>query len=284
MPQPLIDLGGDPQQPTLHLALANGFVPQTYLPLLRPLRDEYHAVCLLPRALWGAGDPPPVTPEQTWQVLADDLVAGFAQYDLQDVIAIGHSFGGIASLLAVLKDPSRFKALILLDPTILSAEICEQMRAAQAWGTADQHPLAQLALRRRAHFASVENAYERFRGKRLFADWPDEAVRLYAQHGTQPCADGDGRCLTWSPAWEAFYFMTGYVDIWQDVPRLADVDVPMLFLAGAESDTYLPASAAKVRDLVPNATHMSIAGYGHLFPQAAPEQTASVIQTWLQQL
>src|SRR5258705_1942545 len=141
MPQPLIELGGDRTNPAvIHLAPANGFVPQTYLPLLRPFMDTYRVVSLPPRALWGDGQPPPVAAATDWTELADDLQAGMAQFALENVIAIGHSFGGIASILAALQEPQRFRALILLDPTILNTQVIEMMKIARRDGIPSLSP------------------------------------------------------------------------------------------------------------------------------------------------
>ncbi|MCA9912793.1 MAG: alpha/beta hydrolase [Anaerolineae bacterium] len=283
MPQPLIELGGDAELPTLHLALANGFVPQTYLPLLRHFTSAYHALCLPPRALWGDEPPPPLTPQRNWSELTDDLLAGIADYGLRDVLAFGHSFGGIATLLAALREPQHFRAIVLLDPTILGRKPTQMMEAAQREGRIDEFPLVQAAQRRRSLFDSVEEAYERFRGRSLFAQWSDEAVRLYAEYGTTAQADGT-RTLTWPPEWEAYYFSTLYTPIWEQLPKLKNLPVPMLIINGGESDTYVPDTAAEVRQLLPDITHKTISGHGHLFPQSAPDATAQAIQSWLDEV
>lgn len=283
MPQPLIELNDKSGAPVLHLALANGFVPQTYLPLLRPFMADYRVVCLPPRALWGAGDPPALdTTADDWQMLADDLLAGFDHYGLDGVVAVGHSFGGVASLLAALAQPERFKALILLDPTILSPQRLAWMQQARAEGSIAQLPLIQGAQRRRNAFESLEAAYERFRQKQHFAQWSDEVVRLYVEHGTVANADGTRR-LAWSPAWEAYYYATGYTRIWEVVPQLAHCPVPMLVINGSDSDTFEPPSVARMKREVPNATYHTIDGHGHLFPQSAPAATATRIAAWLAQ-
>lgn len=280
MPQPLLELGGDSAKPVLSFAPANGFVPQTYLPMLRPLMQDYRVVSLPPRALWGDEAAPEPQPHHSWESIADDLLAAYQSFGLSGFVAIGHSIGGIASALAALKEPRHFKALILLDPTILSREICEWMRQAIASGQAAHSPLAQGAKRRRNEFESVEDVYQRFKGKSIFADWHDEALRLYAEYGTVPKAEG-GRRLAWPPEWEAFYFSTYYADIWRELPKLNQLNLPMLIVGGGASDTYVPAVAQEVAQILPNATHASIAGHGHLFPHSAPKEAANLIQNWL---
>lgn len=281
MPQPMIELGGDSSLPALHFASANGFVPQVYLPLLRPFNDRYHVFSLPPRALWGDQVPPAAGQYVSWQQLAQDLLAALEQVRVQDVVAFGHSIGAVVSLLALLHEPARFRALVLLDPTVLAPAVLQQVLAAREQGI--QHPLAEGAARRRRTFASVQEAYERFSARPIFADWDPESLRLYAEHGTVDAGDGT-RSLTWSPEWEAHYFSTVYTAIWDDLPRLNALDVPMLWIAGGSSDTFLPESAALVREMLPRATHLTIPGHGHLFPQSAPQQTARLIQAWLEQI
>lgn len=278
MPQPLIELGGDAVAPVLHIALANGFPPQTYLPLLRPLMRDFRVVCAPPRALWGDETPLPLAEAPDWTQVAADLLAALDHFGLQEVVAVGHSMGGVASMIAAIQQPQRFRALVLLDPTFLTEDIIALLAAAHQMGLSDQHPLAQAASRRKMHFDSAAAFYERYRARPLFADWDDETLRLYAQYGTQSA--GTGVQLAWSAAWEAHYFSTGFTATWQTIPLL-DGLLPTLILRGDHSDTYTAASAARVAQLLPHATHATIAG-GHLFPQSAPQETAEVLQTWLQ--
>jgi pimeloyl-ACP methyl ester carboxylesterase len=261
------------------MALANGFPPQTYGPLLQPLTSTYRVVSLPPRGLWSGIGPPPEE-VGTWRELSDDLLAGMKQYDLNNVIAVGHSFGAVASLLAVIEQPERFRALILLDPTIMPQSITEQMRLMRAQGEIPRFPLVDGALSRRHRFASVEEAFAYWRGKTLFEDWSDETLRIYAESMTRPAADNDGLELTWSREWEAYYYLSFYVDTWQELPRLNGL-LPVLIIRGGDSNAYGVDAQAQVREILPDATHMVVPGYGHLFPQAAPDATRQMISEWL---
>jgi len=243
--------------------------------------DDYRVVCASPLALWREGDPPVLRDAPDWRQVSDDLLAALHTFGLEHVTAVGHSLGGIASMLAVLDEPQRFRALILLDPTFLDETIVEMIATARQHGVSDQHPLAQAALHRKRHFATAQAFYERYRHHPLFADWDDEALRLYAQHGTE--SDREGVHLTWSPEWEAHYFSTGLAAMWRIIPTLDGV-LPTLILRGSTSDTYSAASAQRVQQLLPRATHITIDGYGHLFPQAAPYVSAQVIREWLETL
>lgn len=276
MPPPLIELAGEGGAPLLHLAPANGFPPMTYAPLLRKL-GGYRAICLPPRALWGDQAPP--TEYRDWNADARDLLAGLAAYDLREVVAIGHSLGGVVSMLALLKAPERFKALIMLDPPILLPRMLKAIHEAWAGGYINNTPLVEAARRRRRVFASREEAFQRFRQKRLFADWSDESLWLYVQHGIRR-VDGGRYELVWSADWEAHYFSTIYLKIWETLPRLAGAP-PALIARGGESDTLSAEAFERIQALTPTLDGIELAGQGHLFPLAAPEETGRVIVYWL---
>jgi pimeloyl-ACP methyl ester carboxylesterase len=275
MPQPLYTFGGD--GPIMHIAVANGFPPQTYQPLLQPFTARYRVVCLPPRALWPDAPLPPEQPG-SWRSLADDLLAGIHQYNLTDIIALGHSFGGIASLLAALDEPERFRALILLDPTIPAPELMQMVRHAQETGQTDLIPLVQTAQRRRRNFDTVKEAYTYFKGKALFENWPDESLRLYTESMLRPA--GNGFELAWTPEWEVYYYRSMYTDTWEVLPRLRGL-LPTLVIRGEKTDTFVEESAARMKTLVPDATYVDIPEHGHLFPQSAPNETRQVIENWL---
>lgn len=278
MTPPLLPLGGDGAQ-VITLALANGITPETYLPMLRPLMPDYHVVSLPPRALW-AGESVPTTLGY-WDELAHDLLAGFEAHNLHDVIAMGHSFGAVASMIAATIQPERFKALVLLDPTLLLPHVLDALRQMREEGTIEQNfHLAARASKRQDTFASYDAAYAYFNKRGAFKDWTDEATRAYVYHGLAPNPDGSVR-LKWSPAWETYYFKTGYLQTWEMIPQLAALNIPTLILRGGTSDTYFPQAMERVQELMPNALHVEIDGHGHLFPQSAPDEAGVIIRDWL---
>jgi pimeloyl-ACP methyl ester carboxylesterase len=270
--------------PVLHLAVANGFPPQTYEPLLKPLTDRYHIVSLPPRPLWT--DPPPPKSVKSWKSLAEDLLAGLKQYNLTNVIAVGHSFGGIASMLAAIAEPQRFRALVLLDPTILPPPILLAAKLLRPLGVNSRNALVQGARRRRSQFADADEAFAYWRGKTLFTDWSDETLRLYVQGLTRPASNANGSAtrggieLTWSPEWEAYYYTLLFPDSWRYVPKLRGL-LPVLTIRGTTSNTFFPNAAARMRRILPDMTYAEIEGHGHLFPQSAPDQTRQIIEKWL---
>ena len=278
MPQTLLELGGPADAPLIHIAPANSFPPQTYLPMLRSLIDGYRAVCFPPRALWGDQTPPQELRE--WHDLADDLLRAFDKWGMGEIVLIGHSFGGIASLLAAIKEPDRFNALVLLDPTILPQDRLDWLKKPTEKDALDQTSLVKGALRRRRVFESRDLAFARFRNRPHFADWPDEALRLYVDHGFRDRSNNAGYELAWSVEWEVYYYSTVYQRVWEDLPKLEGL-LPVLMIRGETSDTFEQSDQEAVQHLVPSATICVIAGQGHLFPQSAPDEAGALIRTWL---
>jgi pimeloyl-ACP methyl ester carboxylesterase len=275
MPHPLIELGGSGS--VVLLLPANGFPPATYLPALGPLLSRHRIVSLPPRALWeDAGPPPPRA--GSWIALADDLLEGLLLHQLPPVVAIGHSFGGVTALLAALREPARFRALALLDPTIWPpqqlAGFAEQQRAGQAASRA----LVQRALTRRDRFTSEAEAFAYWREKRLLSDWSDSAVWRYTRAMLRPSPEG-GFTLSWRRDWEAHYYESVYTETWEALREL-DPALPLLVVRGGTSDTFLPESAALLQATLPRAVQRAIPGRSHLFPQSAPEETGSILAEW----
>lgn len=277
MPQTVYEFGGSGTP--LHLALANGFPPHSYRPLLEPFTANYRVLSFPPRPLWT--QPPPPSSLRTWEDKATDLLAAFDTHNITGVVAMGHSMGAVATLIAAVREPERFRGVVLLDPTIFPPHLLWTFKALRMIGLEGRFPLVNKALKRRAQFTSTEEAFAYWRGKRLFTDWSDEVLRLYVEGLTQPSASGSGGVeLAWSPQWEARYYETVYTNSWAMVSRYP-TQVPLLIIRGTTSNTFFASVAKRVQTRLPSATFAEITGHGHLFPQSAPDQTRTMISEWL---
>lgn len=279
MTHPLIDLGG--QGPPIVLFPANGFPPETYRPAVAPLLGRFRVVSLPPRALWDDAGPASEGPG-SWRTLAEDLLEGMRRHSLSPVIAIGHSFGAVAVLLAAMREPARFRALLLLDPTILPPAVMAAFAAERQRGEAASRPLVQGALARRDRFPSEAEAFGYWRRRALFADWSDDMLWRYTRSMLRPAGEGGYR-LSWRPEWEAHYYESVFTDTWEELARL-DRGLALLVIRGERSDTFLAEAAALFAAKVPWAEQRTLAGHGHLFPQSAPEETGRLLAEWLEVL
>ncbi|MCA9902721.1 MAG: alpha/beta hydrolase [Anaerolineae bacterium] len=276
MPQSLYEYGGSGS--IIHLAVANGFPPETYTPLIAPFTSEYRVISLPPRALWS--EPPASESTRSWRDLAEDLLAGLRSHGIDRVIAVGHSFGAVASLVAAAQEPARFRALIMLDPTIFMPGQLTILRMMQIFGLQSRMPLVQSALKRRRHFENVEAAFDYWRKRRLFSDWPETTLRLYAESMTRPAPHGNGVELTWSPAWESRYYETVLTTTWRYVRQVRG-KLPILLIRGGSSNTLSRSVATRLQQQLPEMSYAEVSGHGHLFPHTAPDETRRLISAWL---
>lgn len=260
-----------------HLAVANGFPPRVYSKFAANFVDNYRVISIPPTALQESC----VVPDELkpWNLtIGKELAENFVQNELYDVIAVGHSFGAIATIIAAIAHPDRFKALILLDPTILPEHVTDALKALRATDSLDDFPLATRASKRQQYFDNRQLAFDHFREKSLFSDWSDDALWLYINHGFQ--VDGECIRLVWPPEWEAYYYKTIYTDIWDVLPHLSD-KLPVLLIRGGNSDTFYESEVQRFLEILPHTRYIEIAGAGHLFPLSHPDKTARMIQEFL---
>ncbi len=276
MTQTRFDYGGE--GPPIHMAVANGFPPQTYTPMLEPLTVDYTIFSLPPRPLWRPTPPPETAP--TWATMAEDILAGLASHGANRVIGVGHSMGAIATIIAAVTKPQCFRGIILLDPTVFQQRQLTVAWAMRQVGLKWRLPLVQRAVQRQSAFDSREAAFDYWRGKRLFTDWDDMALHHYVDGLTEPDEAGGIR-LAWAPTWEAHYYATIFAASWRYIRQLS---VPVLTIRGTTSNTFLEPAAAKMQRSLPEMTYAEIEGHGHLFPQSAPDETRAIIQRWLTSL
>src|SRR3954469_17006265 len=107
----------------VNLAYANGFLPQTYTRALQPLFDHYNVISAHARPMWD--DCPPES-LKSWSQLGDDLLQALERLTDRPVVGIGHSFGGVVTLYAALKQPERFSHLVVIDPVMLPPRLLWQ--------------------------------------------------------------------------------------------------------------------------------------------------------------
>jgi pimeloyl-ACP methyl ester carboxylesterase len=270
------DLNPGSTKPLLVLAHANGFPPQTYLPVFEPLFPDFHVVSFLARPFWGDT---PATWLRHWSQLTDDLLEGLAELGNGPVTVVGHSLGGVLSLYAAIRRPEFFSKLIFIDPTMLSPKLLWQIRLFRVFGFDARSYLVKGALRRRSHWATGEEAYQYFRGRQLFKNWSDGMVRAYSQNMTGPAPEG-GVQLIYPPDWEAQIYRTIPTDIWGFAGQLK---CPVLVIRGERSNTFTEASEKTFRKTLPTARFQVIPEAGHLVAQEKPLEVGDAIRNFLLQ-
>ena len=262
-------------KPLLHLAHANGFLPQTYQESLKPLLNDYKIISFYPRSLWGDTDPKWL---KHWSQMADDLIASLDGIKVKGIIGIGHSLGGVLTLYAAVKRPDLFSKVILIDPTMLPPKLLWQIRLMKLIGLDARSALIKGALRRKRNWDSAKAAYEYFRGRQLFKNWSDAVVKAYVESITEPALDGSIR-LSYPPEWEARIYKTIPTDVWKSAKLIQQ---PTLVIRGETSNTFTEDSEKAFRKANPRVSFEVVLGAGHLVPQERPNEIGRFIRDFLQ--
>jgi pimeloyl-ACP methyl ester carboxylesterase len=271
----LDDWGGS--GPLLHFACANGFPPETYRKLFTRLATRFHVVSLRTRALTPGEDPKALS---TWQQLGEDLARELKARGRSGVLGVGHSVGGTSTLMASAAHPGLFRAVVALDPVLVTGPRLWALRLLKLAGRMDRSAVVRGALRRRDRFPTREEAATAYRPRKLFRDWDADCFQDYITHGLVPTAEGDFR-LRFPKDWEARIFETFPANPWK---LIRDNAAPTMVLRGERSDTLLPEALARVERELPRAKVAELPLASHLFPMEKPRETAERVLAFLDAL
>jgi len=276
---PFLDHGGTGQ--ALHFLHANGYPPACYEPLLDLLRSQYHVFGMTLRPLWHDSRPEDL---HSWNPLSDDLLRFLDEKKTGPLIGMGHSIGAIVTLRAALREPGRFRALVLLDPVLFLPSHIRVWNLARMLGLGYRlHPLIAGALKRRRTFDNLDTVFRGYRSREVFRYLSDESLRAYIAGITRP-REGGGYELAYSPEWEARIYYTGVwrdMELWRGLPSLK---VPTLILRGAETDTFLEAAGRLVKRKQPKVQVVTVPQSTHLVPLERPQQVFDIMQSFLKEL
>lgn len=256
----------------LHFAHATGFHAHTYAPLFSLLND-------VPIAAWDmrghgasaeAGD---LRRFKSWRIYARDLNAWLEQQE-SPVWLAGHSVGATISAELAAKNPDKVRGLILIEPVFMSRKLGWMLRAGRLTRRRSHNPLAVGALRRRNQFASVDKAYQAYRGRGAFKTWPDEWLSSYVEHAFRQ--EGDVLKLCCDPRWESRSFELTTANVWEFVRKLK---VPTHVFLGATDHSTTNADARRtLLALCPHAQVQEWPEATHFLPMEYAEDVAGRIR------
>jgi pimeloyl-ACP methyl ester carboxylesterase len=269
--------GGEGQP--LHFLHANGYPPGCYRPLFNRLQAQYHVFGMLLRPLWQDSNPDEI---HNWRPFSEDLLRFLTPPMPVSVIGVGHSIGAIVTLRAALRDPHKFRALILLDPVLFVPSYLLSWNFIRLIGLGRRvHPMISGTLKRRRTFDDLDTVFRRYRSRNIFKYMSDENLRYYIEGITRTREQGYE--LVYSPEWESHIYYTGLLDfdIWRNLPKL---QVPTLLLRGAETDTFLGKAASLVKRKQPKVRVETLERSTHLLPLERPDEVFTIMQSFLKEV
>lgn len=253
----------------IHFAHANGFPPEVYEPFLKPFLSEHQIVASKFRPLWGEEDPDQL---RRWEYFADDMIQFLDSQKLRGIIGIGHSLGGVTSMMVAIKRPELFSKLILLDPVVFGHPMMRILTLLPTFLKKKMVPIAQVANKRKDQWPSKIKVFESWRTKRVFQRFSDEQLQLLVEHAVAPDDTGQVR-LVYSKAWEAQVYASAPVFFNQ----LKKVKTPMIVVRGAETDVITNKVWQNWKALQPNNQFINFPDAGHLVPFEHPQALAQQI-------
>ncbi len=92
---------------------------------------------------------------------------------------------------AALRDPDKFRALILIDPVLFIPPILLMWNITRVIGLGNRtHPLIASAQKRRRTFDDLETVFRGYRKRKVFHYMSDENLRAYIEGITKPSTNG----------------------------------------------------------------------------------------------
>lgn len=182
-------------------------------------------------------------------------------------IVFGHSMGGLFALLAALDEADRshpLDALVLYEPILHDILDPDQPADAEALAW-DRDVIAALA-------EGVTNGAPEHGVRRFIEAWNETSWMQLPEGARRHLIASAGQLARETAALPAQTLAR---------ERLACCTTPTLVLSGDGSPSFARIAAARVAEALPNARHLTLAGYGHMAPVTASARIGECIETFL---
>ncbi|ARU05304.1 alpha/beta hydrolase [Comamonas serinivorans] len=275
---PSLDQPASPRPRPLVFAHANSFPAGTYRRLLSAFEAQGYTVFAIDK--FGHDEQYPVTDQ--WPHLVAQLQALVHQVHAQTgqkPYLVGHSLGGILSLMCAARHPEQVRGVVLLDSPVVTGWRAGALRMVK------RSPLLRrrfmpsaVSQRRRTAWASRDEASTHFAAKRLFARWHPEVLRDYVEAGLAEAHDEGGVTLSFDRGVETRIYDTLPHGLGR-LLRLHPPRCPVAFVGGTRSRELRQAGLSGIRRL-PDVRLRMVEGT-HLFPMEKPTETVAVVSELL---
>ena len=240
----------------------------------RVLFERWRAAGWRVEALDRLGHDPrfPVTGD--WRRLRDQLLH-FVEHEVRpagQVALVGHSLGGMLSLLAACRRPELVSRLVMLDSPVIAGWKAAFIAVAKSTGLVHRYGPSKIARERRHVWPDREAVRAHFAAKKIFARWDPRVLADYVQAGFEE-ADGQVR-LRFTREVEAHIYRT----LPHHLPRLLRLrppQCPVAFVGGTRSSELRQAGAAASKKLAGERWRWMEGS--HLFPFEKPLETADLV-------
>ncbi len=255
-------------KPTLVFSHANGYPAGTYRQLFKLWRDASWRVLAVDK--FGHDPRYPVT--SNWPRLRDQLIDFIDAQAPQGAHLVGHSLGGLLSLLAASKRPDLARGLVMLDSPVITGwrshtvQVLKRSRLIQRVGP------GKVSITRRHEWPSRQAVLDHYGAKPMFARWAPGMLADYVAAGTEP--RGGQRVLAFDRAVETRIYDTLPHHL-GTVLRRHPLRCPVGFIAGTRSREVRQGGLGPAHALA-GERFMWMEGT-HLYPMEKPQETAAAV-------
>lgn len=254
---------------TIVFAHANGFPSGTYAQIFKAWRAAGWQV-LAPPML--AHDPRyPVS--SNWPHLRDELIDFVATRAPEGAFWVGHSLGGLLSLMVACRKPELVKGLVLLDSPVITGWRAHSVHALKLSGLIRRVSPGKVSQQRRHEWANRREALAYYAAKSKFARWAPGVLTDYIASGT--LRRGGKTVLAFDRQVETRIYNTlphHLGTLLQRHPPRCTVG----FVAGRGSNEMRMSGSLAATTALAGPRLRWIDG-GHLFPMEQPAQTAALV-------
>lgn len=200
-------------------------------------------------------------PDYTYARYASDLAEVVEKLDLRDFVLIGHSMGGLASLVYAANHPGRVGRLVVVDSMMHMTE--DRVAAIRSVGQ-----------RQGSSYATREDFAARFRLRPAGTTASPQVVRRMAFHSCRQDADG-----SWRHKFDRDVYATR--ENLDGMPCWERVRIPALLVKGDRSPRITPQIFSAVKARCPQAELAEVANSDHHVTLDNPAGFVQAVKTFL---
>ena len=255
---------------TLVFSHANGFPAGTYRQLFERWRAAGWRVEALP--LFGHDPRYPVT--SNWPRLRDQLIDFITQTTPEGAFLVGHSLGGLLSLLAASKRPDLARGLVMLDSPVVTGWRSHSVQVLKASRLIGKVSPGKVSQTRRQDWPDRAAVAAHYGAKSLFARWAPGVLDDYIACGITDRPGGGGVTLAFDRAVETRIYNTLPHHL-GTVLRRRPLHCPVGFIAGTRSQELRAGGLGRAHALA--GERLVWMEGTHLYPMERPADTAAQV-------
>jgi pimeloyl-ACP methyl ester carboxylesterase len=200
-------------------------------------------------------------PDYSYARYAADVAEVVEKLDLRDFVMVGHSMGGLVSLVYAATYPGRVKRIVLVDSTLVA--------------TPDRVAvLHQIGGREGKSYATRMDFVKNFRVRPAGSTAAPEILRYLAERSGRQGPDG-----LWRHKFDRnVYSKRVFLDI---PPHWNRIDIPALLVKGGRSNRITPAIVADARSRCPHVELTEVPGADHHVTLDNPGGFIDAVNGWL---